>query len=103
MENLEDNIDEEIIEENKNSYKDKKMKEWSYEDAGNWILDNCKEMKIKLIINEKEEDPKKIFVTNEIDGKVLLLFKDESKFEKYGFKSGSALKLYEALKILQGK
>ncbi len=95
----EDNIveDEIIFEENKKTYKEKKLEEWSYEDVGNWILDICKEMKIKLIIMEKEEDPKKIFNFQNIDGKTLLLFKDESKFEKLGFKMGDAIKLYDAL------
>src|SRR5690242_1026904 len=96
MSNLGDNI-----EESKRSYKEKKINEWSYEDAGNWILDICKEMNIKLKINEIEVNPKEIFKQNEIDGKALSLFQ-EIDFEKIGFKFGSK-KLFEALKILQGK
>ena len=103
MSDLDDNIDEDeiILAENK-SYKGKQIKEWSYEEAGNWILDICTDMNIKLKINEKEVNPKEIFKQNEVDGKALSLFQ-ESDFEKIGFKFGSSKKLFEALKILKGK
>ncbi len=84
------------------TYKGKIMKEWTFDDAGNWILENCTELNIKLIINKKEMDPKEIFKMKNIDGIVLFLFESYKDFEELGFIFGDAKKLFNILKKFKG-
>ena len=73
MSNLEDKIDENILEENKKSYKEKQMKEWNEKD----VKDFLKENGFKEDIINKFENCNGNFLSELKEEQCIRLLKDE--------------------------